>query len=160
MNTVDGNNEAPPTEQTTKPELPIAILVKLKTTFLLAYLDSAVILSNLYRSALCGALRQKGLLSQDPPSAQNQFRPKDAASVTTRGNTTFALIQVTDLKRGMETIRDELVSLEASAFAEIGYLGTDCVWHAWQPPDAETDFPAAVALMKSWFKRDGNPPPQ
>jgi hypothetical protein len=128
-----------------------AIFLKLKIPLLFAHRDGAVILSNLFHKTLCQALRDKGLLVQDSPCIQNGFHAKDAANVSCVGTVSLGLFQVTDMKVGLETIRAELASLEALPFSEIGYCehGT-AIWRGWQPPDAETDFPANVELLKTW----------
>jgi hypothetical protein len=153
MITIDRNTEAPPPVKPTHSGPPNAIMVKLKIPLLFGIGDGAVVLFNLFQKALCQPLRDKGLLLQDPPSERNSFHAKDAANVVTVGTQTIGLFQVTNLKAGLETLRDELADLEGLQFSEIGYLDTAGSWRGWQPPDAETDFPATLKLLKSWIEK-------
>jgi hypothetical protein len=161
MNTIDSNTQSPPNAPAIQSDPPKAILLKLKIPLLFGFGDGAVILSDLFRKTLCQALRDKGMLVQEPPSEKNNFKAQDAGNAVTIGTQTIAFFQVTDLKAGLETIRDELASLEALKFSEIGYMDIrDGTWRGWQPPDAETDFPAVLALFQSWVESIKKQKPQ
>jgi hypothetical protein len=113
------------------------------------FIWAALIQRNLSR-----ALREKDLLCQDVPCAQNGFATgKDSSSAVCCLFTTFALFNVTNLKGGLAAIIAELEALYLLPHSRIGWSDDrEGIWRPAYPPGSSEDFVFHINLVKAYVE--------
>lgn len=129
---------------------PNGIFVVLRVPGLIFVGPGAEIIQAMLSRILSAPLRDKGLLCQQQPCAENGFVAKDRAIVIADPvgfDKVFGFFTVNHLNLALAAVKESLASIDALPHCKIGWMGRDGGWLGLWPHETREPFEKSFALF-------------